>query len=193
MNNTHQNQPVSDPSVGDLSQDQNAQPQPQVNQSQNWSDQGDVGQSQQVSDPVVAPPENQPNVEDHKPIEPPAGSGFDKEHGPMVPAHHESVPMVEVESSAEIPPEVQEYVEKTDHRNMELQKPVVHHGKPIVESAAPSGQPQIVLPLTHQGVVTGLKAGVGKSVMWLATWCVRVIKKFRGRVVYSSSKHTEEK
>jgi hypothetical protein len=85
----------------------------------------------------------------------------------------------------EVPPEVKEFVEVIDKENVTLDRPVVHGNKVLVEPAT-SLSPSMVLPMTHSGVQKGLKQNVKKSVRWLAEWCVRLIKKFHGRVVYST-------
>lgn len=37
--------------------------------------------------------------------------------------------------------------------------------------------PPVVLPISDQQVVTGLQANVSSAIKWLATWCVKKLKK----------------
>ena len=115
-----------------------------------------------------------------------SGSGFDKESGPLGSRYSETIKYIEVETSPEVPLEVQEYVQKTDSRNQQLNTPVIHRDQPLVSSSDPHQAPNIELPLTKQGVLSGLDAPITSAWKWLSNWCVRVIKKFKGRVTYSS-------
>jgi hypothetical protein len=94
------------------------------------------------------------------------------------------LPPMSESKEQEIPPEVEEFIQKEDKENVKLDRPVVHAGQVLVADAN-ANLPMIELPLTQQGLQTGLTAKVNKSVRWLAEWCVRLIKKFHGRVVYS--------
>ncbi|MBI5151451.1 MAG: hypothetical protein HZA34_02660 [Candidatus Pacebacteria bacterium] len=93
--------------------------------------------------------------------------------------------VIETEKSAEIPPEVESWMEKVDHHEIAAPKEVVVADQ---TSAQPTGHyasdPVIILPISHQKVQTGMKKSVAESIRWLAEWCLRVIKKFHGMVVY---------
>lgn len=115
-------------------------------------------------------------------------TSFSPESEPIYTGSNESVPIVEVREQ-EISPEVQEYVEKVDKENLELDRPVVHQGQPIVQPPQMVEQVEVVLPLTHQGMVAGLKEKVTSSARWLAEWCMRIIKKFKTGVFYSPDKN----
>lgn len=95
------------------------------------------------------------------------------------------VQVVETEQSAEIPPEVESWMEKVDHREVVPPKEIVVADQ---TSMQPTGhyaaQPVIVLPTSQQTVKKGMTQGVTESIRWLAEWCFRVIKKFHGMVVY---------
>lgn len=45
---------------------------------------------------------------------------------------------------------------------------------------------KIVLPLSEDGISKGLKGNLFEGFRWLAEWCVMIIKKYPGRVFYSS-------
>lgn len=93
--------------------------------------------------------------------------------------------VIETEKTAEIPPEVESWMEKVDHHDIAAPKEVVVADQ---TSAQPTGhyaaEPVIILPISHQKVQTGMKKSVTESIRWLAEWCLRVIKKFHGMVVY---------
>ena len=119
------------------------------------------------------------------------GAGFDKEHGP-VGRLDEVVSVMEVESFPEVPLEVREYVEKVDKQNLELDKPIVYGGQSVLEPATSKALPKIQLPLNRSGILNGLKQRVDTGIRWLSTWCVMIIKKFGGRVIYSKQPDNNE-
>lgn len=96
----------------------------------------------------------------------------------------EVVPMVEFKEH-EVSPEVAEYVQKVDKENLELEKQVVHQGVPIVQPPMTVEEPEIVLPMSQTSYQHGLKSKVSLSARWLAEWCLRLIKKFGGKVGFS--------
>lgn len=51
---------------------------------------------------------------------------------------------------------------------------------------SPVAVKKIVLPLTEEGISRGLKGSFVEGLRWLAEWCVMIIKKYPGRVFYSS-------
>ena len=93
--------------------------------------------------------------------------------------------VVETEKSAEVPPEVESWVEKVKHHAIQAPHEVV-----VADQTAqqPTGnyasEPVIVLPVTQQGMQTGVTKKVTESARWLVEWCTRIIKKFHGMVVY---------
>ena len=93
--------------------------------------------------------------------------------------------VVDVEKSAEVPPEVESWMEKVEHHEVRAPNQVV-----VADQTAqmPTGdyaaQPVIVLPITQQAVQIGMKKSVQDSIRWLAEWCVKMMKKFHGLVVY---------
>jgi len=92
---------------------------------------------------------------------------------------------VEVERTAEVPPEVESWVEKVEHH--EIQAP---HEVVVADQTAqqPTGnyasEPVIILPATQQAVQQGFTQKITESARWLAEWCTRIMKKFHGMVVY---------
>lgn len=124
------------------------------------------------------------------PLNPPyAGkSGAKKEvsgSSDVSPIEVPGVQVVEHEPNVEISPEVQGWIEKVEQEKLHLPDNIV-----VADQTAqqPTGNyaaaPVIVLPMTEDQMNSGLKASVKNSVKWLATWCVRVMKKFQGSVVY---------
>lgn len=53
------------------------------------------------------------------------------------------------------------------------------------QSSGSGSQKSIVLPLTEEKIVDGLKDSVFSGLKWLSEWCVMMIKKYPGRVFYS--------
>ncbi len=116
-----------------------------------------------------------------------------KEFEPIPASNQEVVQMVEYKENVEhhdVSPEVQEYVSKVDKEHAELgeKDEYVHEGKPVIEPPQGFDEPNIILPMTKVGLQVGMRKKVNTSARWLAEWCVRLIKKFRGRVVYSENK-----
>lgn len=48
---------------------------------------------------------------------------------------------------------------------------------PTSPATSSVAMPQVVLPISDQNVITGLHAQVASAFLWLATWCVRKLKK----------------
>jgi hypothetical protein len=76
-------------------------------------------------------------------------------------------------------------MEKVDRQNVEMNVPIVHHGKPAIEVVGQEKIEDIVLPVTAGVMTVGLTQKVSTSLRWLTTWCMRIVKKFNGRVIYS--------
>lgn len=83
----------------------------------------------------------------------------------------------------EVPPEVEGWVERVERGDIQLPQPVSHRGQTLVQSAQPK-QVHVVLPLSEEGVIRGLHLKVIYSLRWLAEWCIRLLKKFPGKVLY---------
>jgi hypothetical protein len=92
---------------------------------------------------------------------------------------------VELEQSAEISPEVESWVEEVQRHDLQPPQQVV-----VADDTATQptnnyvSEPVVVLPATQQVIQAGLKKKVSDSVRWLAEWCLRIVKKFHGSVVY---------
>lgn len=113
-------------------------------------------------------------------------TGGSKEFAPqLVGSSTEVAPIVEIETEPQaISPEVQEYVQKVSS-DVTHPEPVIHEGQVYAQPVEPQKLPDIVLPLTQQSIEFGMKQKVSSSIRWLAVWCLRIMKKFKGRVVYS--------
>ncbi len=98
----------------------------------------------------------------------------------------------EIEKSAEVPPELESWMEEVQHHEEMLPKEIVIADEnPTAEPTTNiSDEPFIVLPVTQAGMQSGLKKSVTESARWLVTWCKRIIQKFHGHVVY---RHTSAK
>lgn len=95
---------------------------------------------------------------------------------------------IETEKNAEIPPELASWMEKVETHQVQPPQQVV-----VADQTATNltgnyvAQPVIVLPLSQQKVQQGTKKSVVDSMRWLAEWCIRIIKKFHGKVVYRAT------
>lgn len=95
------------------------------------------------------------------------------------------IQVVETEKVPEISPEVESWIEKVEHHELQPPQEIV-----VADQTAqqPTGiyaaEPVIVLPAGQKTVQQGMKKGVTESVRWLAEWCFKMIKKFHGAVVY---------
>jgi len=100
----------------------------------------------------------------------------------LFPEEGEKYPVVE-EKEKEIEKELEPYIEKIE-KEIYLAKPIVDDfGQTLV--TAPSAQPvQIVLPVTQQTFLYGLKQAVTESIRWLAEWCLRLIKIFGSKATF---------
>lgn len=93
--------------------------------------------------------------------------------------------VVETEKSAEVPPEVESWIEKVQHHEIQAPHEVVVADKTTQQLTGNyASDPVIVLPVTQQGMQTGITKSVTESARWLVEWCTRIIKKFHGMVVY---------
>ena len=109
--------------------------------------------------------------------QPVAFSGGGKEVEPV--AHTtETIPLVEIASSAELAPEVESWMEKVEKaQDVQLSQSVMQDDAVVV--AHPSAQvvsDQVILPLTLDQIESAQKHKVGESVRWLAEWCIRLTK-----------------
>ena len=84
---------------------------------------------------------------------------------------------VKKEKLERLPKGVEGWLEKVEKGDIYLAKPVIDDqtGQTLV-SAPSAKKPKIVLPLTRQQVVSGLKQKTSSAIRWLAEWCLRLIK-----------------
>ena len=85
----------------------------------------------------------------------------------------------EVSTELEIPKEVEKAgVEKVRHEEVVVPPDLKKLGVTTGATPAPSATvPQVTLPISDQNVVAGLHAQLISSLRWLATWCIRKLKK----------------
>ncbi len=113
-------------------------------------------------------------------------TGISKEREGISTPEPEQVGVVELKEPEEVPPEVAGWVERVKRDDIHLPEPVTHDGQIIVAPSQPK-QVKIVLPLSQTGVQQGLTLKVVYSLRWLAEWCMRIIKKLPGKVMYRSA------
>jgi len=76
-----------------------------------------------------------------------------------------------------IPKEIEGWLEKVEKGDIYLAKPVIDDQTGQTLVTAPSAKkPKIILPLTRQQIVSGLKQKTTEAIRWLAEWCLRLIK-----------------
>lgn len=95
----------------------------------------------------------------------------------------ENIPIVEVREQGELPVEVEGWVERVEQDDVKDFEPIVHDGQTILSTSAPQ-QVDITLPISEDEAKKGLHHKVFESVRWMAEWCVRLVKKYHGKVAY---------
>lgn len=101
---------------------------------------------------------------------------------------NEKYPVVDAEPNPKIEKEVEDYIEKVE-KEAELSKPITdNYGQPLISAPSPQ-QPQIVLPMTQNQYLFGLKQKITESVRWLAVWCGRLLKIFGARITFREAKN----
>ncbi len=99
----------------------------------------------------------------------------------------EKYPVVDAEPNPEIEKDLESYFEKVE-KEQYLSQPITDdYGQPLVSAPAPQ-QPNIVLPVTQNLYLSGLKQKVTESVRWLAVWCGKLIKIFGARAIFRETK-----
>lgn len=93
---------------------------------------------------------------------------------------------VEYELSAELPIEVESYLQKVDQRQEQIpQEIVIADGSTMVSTThQPAQKPVIVLPITQKEEQEGQKKPLHWSFRWLAQWSQKIMKMFSSRVIY---------
>lgn len=95
---------------------------------------------------------------------------------------------VEQERTPEISAELQSWMEKVgSHEEKTPEKIVVADKTAANPTGVYAADPVIVLPMTDDSLQKGMKHPLQDSVKWLAVWCVRIMKKFHGMVVYRTT------
>lgn len=99
------------------------------------------------------------------------------------------VQQVETEPAAEIPPEVESYLQQVeDHAATAPKEIVIADGS----QTAPAdhqypAQPVVVLPITAEEEKAGAKKSPKFSIRWLVEWSQRLMKIFVGKIIYRST------
>lgn len=93
---------------------------------------------------------------------------------------------VERRPELRVPKEIAGWLERIEKGDIYLAKPVIDDQTGQVLVTAPSAQkPKIVLPLTKQKLIYGLKQKTTEAIRWLAEWCLRLIKMKPAEVVFT--------
>ncbi len=141
----------------------------------------------QVTSPPQSEPTTQPVAQPPPQLEPeigrPAGAkeGEFLSGGDVTPVEH--VPVVELREPGELPTEVEGWIERAEHDDVEEMKPIKVDGQTVVSSATPQNV-KVTLPLEKSEIKQGLQYKVADSVRWLAQWCIRLVDKYKGQVGY---------
>jgi len=98
--------------------------------------------------------------------------------------------MVDQEPSPEISPEVEGYLEAVENHVSELPEEIV-----IADGSIPSAAQNktakkvVVLPITEEEEKKGKHKSPAWSIKWLITWSQKIIKMFRGEVIYKPAEN----
>lgn len=93
---------------------------------------------------------------------------------------------VERKPELRVSKEIADWLERVEKGDIYLAKPVVDDQTGQVLVTAPSAKrPKIILPLTKQKIVYGLKQKTTEAICWLAEWCLRLIKMKPKEVVFA--------
>lgn len=106
-------------------------------------------------------------------------TGVGKEGSPIIVESHETIS--EVTTEVEIPTEVEKAGVVSFKETIELPPDMKNLGVTQIGPSAPIQSapplPQVDLPISDSQVVVGLHAGIGNAFRWLATWCIKKLKK----------------
>lgn len=93
---------------------------------------------------------------------------------------------VEYEKTPEIPPEVESYLKSVeDSQDQAPPEITVADGThAISDSHQPLKKPVVVLPITPEQEKKGKKKSVHWSIRWLVEWSQRLMKMFKGEIIY---------
>ncbi len=133
-------------------------------------------QTDQTQDQPFVPQDQKQQASPQQTV-PVSGSTGAKEVEPLV-SPHEGVQ--EISSEIEVSPEVEQAGVKGFRETIELPPDVKKLGvTPASQPLAslPPSLPQVTLPLSDSAVVTGLHASLLAAIRWLATWCIKKLKK----------------
>lgn len=97
---------------------------------------------------------------------------------------------VDQEPNPEISPEVEGYLEAVENHSSELPDEIV-----IADGSLPSAvqnrtaKKVVVLPITEEEEKKGKHKSPAWSIKWLITWSQKIIKMFRGEVIYKPAEN----
>lgn len=94
-----------------------------------------------------------------------------------LPAAAEEKLLEEVEARAEIAAELKPYIQKIEEEPQISNDLSAHiHSPTQAATQVLQTGPSIVLPLTEDQINKGLHAKIWESILWLATWCLKIAK-----------------
>ncbi|MBU1967256.1 hypothetical protein KKH50_03130 [Patescibacteria group bacterium] len=99
---------------------------------------------------------------------------------------------VEYEPSAELPVEVESYLQKVkQHQEQIPGEIVIADGTTVISTAhQPAQKPVIVLPITQKEEQEGQKKPLHWSFRWLVEWSKKIMKMFTGEIIYRQESST---
>lgn len=105
-------------------------------------------------------------------------SGY-KEHEPKVAANQEAVR--EISQEIQLPKELQEIGVEQISGTIELPPDVKKLGvtpsAPVHSASQTGALPAVTLPISDQKILAGLHASITSAIRWLATWCIKRLKR----------------
>lgn len=165
---------------------------PTATQFQNQSSvTNDVGSQPQnaVAHPGNLSTDDQPQAQVKPSLNSMVGSMAKEQFENRVITSGESAPIVELREDEAVPEHVSSWIEKLEQgEDVHLPQQVTDDNQqPLVMPITPTiDEVKIVLPLTEEEMQKGLHQQLFSGARWLAEWCVRLVKKFHGKVIYRS-------
>jgi hypothetical protein len=141
-----------------------------------------------VAVPVVQAVATQAPVPQAPPA--PVGSAADKERvvGSALKSEHLQAP--EVREAHEVEPDVESWLEKKEEAG-EIKIPEAikdEHGAVVLDNApATAMHDQVVVPMSHQAMLTNKKRPIEDAAKWLAFWVERIAKMLGNRVKFKET------
>lgn len=108
-------------------------------------------------------------------IQPPTGPGLTTKEREFLVSEERA--LEEIRRELQLPKEVERAGLEVQKEEIELPPPLPEMGVSQVGAGVPVSTPTVSLPLTDDKIAGGLSASIWASIRWLATWCLRQLKK----------------